>query len=448
MNTNVIILAAGYGTRMKSQLPKFLHPVAGRAMVEWAVRAGEMASEQPPIVVVGHGRELVQAHLGERVCYVVQDEQLGTGHATLQAASVLRNQSEAVIVIYADMPLLRGETLQQLAELYRREKAQSNAVMAMLTIIREDPQGFGRIVRDEAGNVQAIVEEAVCTPEQKQIRELNPGIYCFDADWLWAHLPQIPPSPKGEYYLTDMVAVAAAQGRRVATMFADLEEVDGVNTRVQLAQAEAAMRRRIAERHMLAGVTILDPQVTYIDDDVEIGQDTTILPGCFLQGGTKIGSHSVIGPYSQIRDSMIGAHCTINNSVLDGASVGNHCEIGPFGRLRKGARLDEHVHMGNFGEVKNSYLGPGTKMGHFSYVGDTEIEGQVNIGAGTVTVNYDGQNKHKTTIGHGAFIGSDTLLVAPVNVGRGAKTGAGSVVTHDVPDDTLVYGVPARSAKR
>ena len=448
MNVCSIILAAGYGTRMKSDVPKFLHPVAGRAMVEWAVRAGEIATEQLPVVVVGHGREQVMAHLGDRVRYAMQEQQLGTAHAAQQAQSILQGQSDAVIVIYADMPLLRGETLSQLAALFARERTQSDVAIAMLTIVRDDPQGFGRIVRDHDGHIQAIVEEAVCTPEQRNIRELNPGVYCFDAAWLWENISKVAVSPKGEYYLTDMVEIAVAQERKVVSMYADVEEVDGVNTRVQLAHAEAAMRRRIAERHMLAGVTILDPSATYIDDDVEIGQDTTILPGCLLQGSTKIGAHCTIGPQSRIIDSKIGDHCMITYSVLESASVANHCEIGPFGRLRPGAQLDDHVHMGNFGEIKNSYLGPGTKMGHFSYVGDTEIEGQVNIGAGTITVNYDGQNKHKTTIGKGAFIGSDTLLVAPVSVGRSAKTGAGSVVTHDVPDDTLVYGVPARPAKR
>ncbi|MEZ4713843.1 MAG: bifunctional UDP-N-acetylglucosamine diphosphorylase/glucosamine-1-phosphate N-acetyltransferase GlmU [Caldilineaceae bacterium] len=448
MNLSVIILAAGYGTRMKSDIPKFLHPIAGRSMVEWAVRAGELATDELPVVVVGHGSEHVMAHLGERVQYAMQDQQLGTAHAAMQAQSVLIGQSDAVIVIYADMPLLRGETLRDLADLFMRERAQSDVAMAMLTIVRDDAQGFGRIVRNQEGHIQAIVEEAVCTPEQRNIRELNPGVYCFDATWLWDNLPKVTASPKGEYYLTDMVEIAVSQGCRVVSMFADLAEVDGVNTRVQLAQAEVAMRKRIADRHMLAGVTILDPSATYIDDDVEIGQDTTILPGCLLQGTTKIGAHCMIGPHSRIIDSKIGDHCMITYSVLESASVANHCEIGPFGRLRKGAQLDDHVHMGNFGEIKNSYLGPGTKMGHFSYVGDAEIEGQVNIGAGTITVNYDGQNKHKTTIGQGAFIGSDTLLVAPVNVGRGAKTGAGSVVTHDIPDDTLVYGVPARPAKR
>lgn len=441
-----VILAAGFGTRMKSELPKVLHPILGRPMISWAVQAARtVASHSPPVVVVGHGRELVQQTLGNEVLYVVQEELLGTGHAVLQAQPLLEGQADAVLVTYGDMPCLRGETLQALMKLYQQEKDQDvRLACAMLTVTRDDPQGFGRILRDAQGNIQAIVEEVDCTPEQREIRELNPSIFCFNAAWLWENLPRIPLSPKGEYYLTDLIGMAVEQGWRVATMPVAVDEVHGINTRLHLAQATDILRRRILERHMLAGVTIVDPATTYVEDTVTIEADVTLLPGCLLQGTTHIGRRSVIGPYSQIIHSQIGEGCRVSYSVVEEAVMEEHCEIGPFGHLRKGAHLAAGVHMGNFGEVKNSYLGPGVKMGHFSYIGDAQVASNVNIGAGTITCNYDGQRKHQTIIEEDAFIGSDTLLVAPVTVGAGARTGAGAVVTRDVPPGTLVYGVPAR----
>ena len=444
MSIATIILAAGVGTRMKSDRPKFLHTIAGRSLVEWSVIASESVSTHPPVVVVGHEKEQVIEHLRTRVQYAYQDEQLGTGHAAWQAESVVRGQANIVIVIYADMPLLRGRTLQKLAQLFEEAKSKGNCALAMLTIEREDPQGFGRILRDNDGHIQEIIEEVDCTPEQLLIKELNPGIYCFDAEWLWENLQHVPLSAKGEYYLTDMIGIAVKQGREVVSMPADASEVDGINDRLQLAAAEKSMRQRIREKHMMAGVTIVDPNTTYIDDTVQIERDVTILPGCLLQGDTIIGTNSVIGPYTHIVGSSIGNGCTIRNSFVEEASVADACEIGPFAHLRKGAILDTGVHMGNFGEVKNSYLGPGTKMGHFSYIGDAHIAGNVNIGAGTITCNYDGVAKHKTTIEQDVFLGSDTLLVAPVVIEQGARTGAGSVVTQDIPANSLVYGVPAK----
>jgi bifunctional UDP-N-acetylglucosamine pyrophosphorylase / glucosamine-1-phosphate N-acetyltransferase len=446
VRTATAILAAGFGTRMKSDLPKVLHPLAGRPLVEWSVRAAEAAGTDKPVVVVGHGREQVRAALGDRVDYAVQDPPLGTGHAVMQVADLRRGQADALLVVYADMPLLQAATLQGLVDHFAASRGTGDLAMAMLTIRRDDPQGFGRIVRSPQGEVEAVVEEVDCTPAQRDIRELNPGIYCFDAEWLWENLPDLPLSRKGEYYLTDLVGMATARGRRVASLPAPEEEVYGINDRVHLATAAQVLRRRILERHMRNGVTIVDPATTYVDDSVEIGQDTTILPGSHLQGQTQIGAHCVIGPSSQIVDCRIGDRCRAAFSVLEQARMDDGSEIGPFGHLRKGAHLGENVHMGNFGEVKNSYLGPGTKMGHFSYVGDTHMTGDVNVGAGTITCNYDGQQKHRTVIEKGVFLGSGTLLVAPVRLGAGARTGAGAVVTRDVPDDTLVYGVPARPA--
>lgn len=443
MKTSAVILAAGYGTRMKSELPKVMHPLLGRPLIDWALRAVEPLVATPPVVVVGHGQELVRGFLGERAAYAEQRELLGTGHAVLQALPLLA-VVDAVLVTYADMPLLTSDTLRRLLDLYAAHQDDPTLALAMLTFTRDNPQGFGRIVRSPNGAVSAIVEEADCTPAQLEIRELNPGVYCFNAAWLQRNLPAVPKSAKGEHYLTDLVAMAVAQGRSIVTADAPLDDVYGVNNRVHLAEAETILRRRVTERHMLAGVTLIDPATTYIEDTVEIGADTTIWPGCVLRGATVIGKHCTIGPYSQIVDSVLADGCRAVYSVLEHARMDAHAEIGPFGHLRKGAHLGERVHMGNFGEVKDSYLGPGAKMGHFSYIGNAEVGANVNIGAGAITCNYDGVHKSKTVIGDNAFIGSDTMLVAPVTVGEGARTGAGAVVTHDVPAHATVYGVPAR----
>lgn len=442
-----VILAAGFGTRMKSDLPKVLHPLLGKPMVLWAVEMAEALSGRPPVVVVGHGRELVEAALGARADYVYQEPLLGTGHAVLQARAHLLGAADLVLVSYADMPLLRAETLRGLVDGFAAAaSAGAPPALGMLTVRRDDPQGFGRVVRNTVGEIQAIVEEVDCTPEQRRITELNPGVYCFDAAWLWDNLDKIPLSAKGEYYITDMVGIAVAQGRAVLTLEAPAAEVDGINNRLHLAHATAVLRRRILETHMLNGVTISDPATTYIEATVAIGADTTLLPGTHLQGQTTIGRHAVIGPNCQVVDSVIGDHCRVTYSVVEEARIEAHSEVGPFAHLRKGAHLAEGVHMGNFGEVKNSYLGPGVKMGHFSYVGDAQIGANANIGAGTITCNFDGKRKHATVVGEDAFIGSDTLLVAPVTVGAGARTGAGSVVTRNVAAGELVYGVPARPA--
>jgi len=446
MKVSAVLLAAGQGTRMKSNLPKVLHPVAGKPMLWHALQAIKQATTEKPVVVVGHGADQVIAYLGDMAVNVLQEPQLGTGHAAMQAQSVLKGNTDYVIITYADMPLLRGEVFQQLVETQKKNLGP----MTMLTVIADDPRGFGRIVRKEDGSVAAIVEEYVATTEQKAIKELNVGAYCFSADWLWDVLARIQKNPhKGEYYLTDTVELAVKDNMRVqALVHDDLPETIGINTRVHLAEAEAAMRQRINRDLMLAGVSMIDPASTYIEAGVTIGQDTMVYPNTYIQGETTIGEGCEIGPNAHIRNSRIGNGCKIFMSVMEGAHLENNVDMGPFARLRKGAHLMDHVHMGNFGEVKDSTLGPGVKMGHFSYIGNATIGAKTNIGAGTITCNYDGEKKHPTEIGEDAFIGSDTMLVAPLKLGDRARTGAGAVVTKNIPDDSLAVGMPARVIRK
>jgi bifunctional UDP-N-acetylglucosamine pyrophosphorylase/glucosamine-1-phosphate N-acetyltransferase len=446
MKVTAVLLAAGQGTRMKSKLPKVLHPLCGKPMLWHALEALKAATTEKPVVVIGHGADEVKDYLGESAICVLQEPQLGTGHAAMQAEPLLTNKTDLVIVTYADMPLLRGETFARLVETQRLNPGP----FSLVTVIAEDPRGFGRIVRNADGTVQAIVEEYVATPEQQKIKELNVGAYCFSAIWLWDALKRIPKNPKkGEYYLTDVVELAVNENLPVqAVLHDDFNETIGINTRVHLSEAEAAMRMRINREHMLNGVSMTDPASTYIDAGVRIGKDTTILPNTYIHGNTQIGEGNVIGPNSIIRDSVIGNRCKVLASVMEGARLDDEVDIGPFARLRKGAHLKNRVHMGNFGEVKDSTLEEGVKMGHFSYIGNAKIGANTNIGAGTVTANYDGENKLPTEIGADVFIGVDTMLVAPLKLGDGARTGAGAIVTKNVAEDTLVVGMPARPIKK
>jgi bifunctional UDP-N-acetylglucosamine pyrophosphorylase/glucosamine-1-phosphate N-acetyltransferase len=429
---------------MKSALAKVLHPVGGRSMVSRAVEVTTALTNTPPVVVVGHDAEAVKAHLADRARYVHQSQLLGTGHAVMQATDTLRGTADLILVTYGDMPILREETLRSLITTQQA----SQSPFTLLTVRKEDPKGFGRILRNGDGQVIAIVEEAEATPEQKAIRELNVGVYAFRASWLWEHLPSIRPKKKGEYYLTDLLEIAVAQGSRVESILVtDPDEVIGVNNRIDLADAEAALRKRVCRRWQLEGVTVIDPATTYIEDTVKIGMDTVIQPNTHLRGNTVIGVNCQIGPNTVIEDSQIGDQCRITGSVVESAILEAHVDVGPYAHLRTGAYLCEGVHMGNFGEVKNSRLGKGTRMGHFSYVGDADVGEDVNIGAGVVTANYDGKRKHRTQLGDHSFIGSDTILRAPVTVGDSARTGAGSVVTKDVPPHHIAVGVPARNRR-
>ena len=433
-----VVLAAGLGRRMRSKLPKVLHPLAGRPMASYVVDALRGAGLKRCIVVVGDGADGVRRALGDSLLYARQEEPLGTGHALAQAEGSA-GDARHVLSIHADLPLVSSESIAALM----RHHVESGADLTLLTANVEDVSGFGRIRRDGDGRVLAIVEEADATGEEQN--EVNVGVYCFRADWLWPRLKALPRSSNGEIYLTELVPMAAREGATPAPLpAADPAEAVTVNDRLQLARVEGLIRERIRRRHMLAGVTLVDPDTVYIDADVAIGQDTVIHPNTSLAGRTRVGPDCVLGPDSLLVDADIGAGCRVLSSVIEGSVLEDGVEVGPFSHLRPGSRVGRGAHVGNFAELKNARLGPNTKMGHFSYVGDAQVGEDVNIGAGTITCNFDGARKHRTIIGDRAFIGSDTLLVAPLRVGDGAGTGAGAVVNRDVPADHIAVGMPAR----
>ena len=452
MKLAAVILAAGQGTRMKTKLPKVLHPVVGKPMALYALETVGALDCNQIVLVVGHGAEQVCATISNlhppisNLQFVEQTEQRGTGHAVLQACDVLRGNSDAVFVSYADMPLMRVETLKKLTDSH----ASSRATITMLTLVSDDSMAFGRVLRDANNHVLGVVEERDATPEQLAIRELNCGVYCFDAAWLWDHVTQLKPNGKNnEYYLTDLVAMAVKENCALeAVVLRDASEMLGINTRAHLAQAEKIMRERINTALMLAGVTLIDPVTTYVEPDVVVGEDTVIEPNTHLRGKTRIGASCRIGPNAIIRDSQIGDDCAIIASDITQAVVEERVHIGPFARLRSGAHIARDVYIGNYGEVKNSFVGERSHIGHFSYIGDAELGKHVNIGAGTITCNYDGKQKNRTVIGDDAFIGSDTMLIAPVTIGARARTGAGAVVNRDIPSDSLAVGAPARVIRR
>ena len=439
-----VILAAGQGTRMKSQLPKVLHRICGREMVGLVVDTAQRANLGPIVIVVPDRPAIIRDALGDSVIYAEQSQPLGTGHALLQARSAL-NGADNVVVLAGDVPLIQHDTLCKMLELH----TQKQACVTLLTSTLTNPDGLGRIVRTASGEINAIVEESEADENILALSEINAGIYCFRTSWLWDALSSLGPSPKGEIFLTDLVSLAVNQGLLVECVRSqDAHETLGVNNRVQLAQAESVLRRRIREHWMMQGVTLIDPDSVYIDANVELGQDTVVLPNTHIINGSRIGKGCEIGPNSIVAESVIADNCRVTASVVEGAVLEDGVDIGPFSHMRPGAVLKKNVHIGNYVEVKNSTVGEDTKSGHFSYIGDATVGANTNIGAGTVTCNWDGEHHHRTTIGENVFIGCDTMLVAPVEIGDGSKTGAGAVVNKNVPPNTTVVGVPAKELKK
>lgn len=437
-NLFAVVLAAGKGTRMKSSLYKVLHPVCGKPMVDHVVSNMEKLGATEIVSVVGHGAEMVKDTLEERSTYVVQEEQLGTAHAVQQAEAVLDGREGTTIVICGDTPLITPETIQQLMTTHH----EAGAKATILTAIVDDPTGYGRILRGEDELVTGIVEQKDATPEQQKVQEINSGTYCFDNKALFEALKKVDNNnSQGEYYLTDVISILKEQGEAIAAFAAaDADELLGVNDRVALSQAESYMRRRLAMHHMREGVTIIDPASTYIGADVVIGSDTVLLPGTMLEGATVIGENSTIGPNTHLKNSHIGSHTTVHSSVVTDSKIADHVAVGPFAHIRPGSDLGNHVKIGNFVEVKKATIDEGSKLSHLTYMGDAEIGKNVNIGCGTISVNYDGKNKFKTTIEDNAFIGCNSNLVAPVTVGKGAYVAAGTTVTKNVTEDSLAIG--------
>ena len=436
-----VILAAGRGTRMNSDLPKVLHPLCGRPMISYVVEAIRRVGVRRPLLVVGPDAAPIRAALGSGVDYVVQHRPLGTGHAVAQALSRLRGRS-TTYVVHGDMPFVSPATFRAL-----RGAVRGPVAAALATGVGDRDQRFGRILRDGQQRFVRIVEDRDATPEERAIREVNVGVYCFRLPELRRALRQIQPNNRQrEYYLTDAATLLAGEGGGVATVaVGDSVELVGINSREELAAAERTMRRRILSRVMESGVTVIDPATTFIDDAVEIGRDTIIHPCSILTGRTVVGPRSVIGPGARVHDSIVGPRARVRDSSLEGARIGDGSVVGPYAHLRPGTVVGRDVEIGNYAEMKQVRVGDRTKVHHKSYLGDAWIGADVNIGAGTITCNYGlDRRKHRTTIGAGAYIGSDSMLVAPVRIGRGAITGAGAVVTKDVPPRSVVVGVPAR----
>jgi bifunctional UDP-N-acetylglucosamine pyrophosphorylase / glucosamine-1-phosphate N-acetyltransferase len=453
--TAAVILAAGLGTRMRSRVPKVLHPLCGRPMLAyvldaWAALAADEATADaeptreapPPIVVYSPATEAIREIVGDRARLALQAEPRGTGDAVAAALVDLPADVDEVLVLSGDVPLVMAVQLHAVLEQRRLD----DAALALASVFAADPAQLGRVVRGEFGTVERIVEARDATADDLETNEINAGLYAFDAAWLRRRIGDLRPSASnGELYITDLVAMAREDGRIVSAVgFDDDGTFDGINDRGQLAQAEWAMRVRINEAHMRAGVTMRDPSTVYLDWSVRLATDVLLEPGVILKGATSVGEDSVIGPSATIIDSSIGRECSVRRSVVEGSTVEDGSSIGPFSHLRPGSHVGPRAEIGNFAELKNSRLGEGVKQHHVSYLGDAELGEGTNVGAGTITANWDGRKKNRTTIGKRAFLGVDTMLVAPVTVGDGAKTGAGAVVTRDVPAGKLAVGVPAR----
>ncbi|AOR96413.1 bifunctional UDP-N-acetylglucosamine diphosphorylase/glucosamine-1-phosphate N-acetyltransferase GlmU [Bacillus subtilis] len=430
-----VVLAAGQGTRMKSKLYKVLHPVCGKPMVEHVVDEALKLSLSKLVTIVGHGAEEVKKQLGDKSEYALQAEQLGTAHAVKQAQPFLADEKGVTIVICGDTPLLTAETMEQML----KEHAQREAKATILTAVAEDPTGYGRIIRSENGAVQKIVEHKDASEEERLVTEINTGTYCFDNEALFRAIDLVSnDNAQGEYYLPDVIEILKNEGETVAAyQTGNFQETLGVNDRVALSQAEQFMKERINKRHMQNGVTLIDPMNTYISPDAVIGSDTVIYPGTVIKGEVQIGEDTIIGPHTEIMNSAIGSRTVIKQSVVNHSKVGNDVNIGPFAHIRPDSVIGNEVKIGNFVEIKKTQFGDRSKASHLSYVGDAEVGTDVNLGCGSITVNYDGKNKYLTKIEDGAFIGCNSNLVAPVTVGEGAYVAAGSTVTEDVPGKAL-----------
>ena len=434
------ILAAGMGTRMNSNLPKVLHKICGTEMVNLVIKAVSKSGIISLTVVVPKQHEKHRESIGSSVKYRIQTNRKGTGHALLNAKPDAID-SNLTVVLNGDIPLISERTITRIVDQHKK----SNHILTLATSNINAPQGYGRILRNSTGEIEAIVEHAQTkSSDLDSIKEINAGVYCFDSHWIWNSLKTLEPAPNGEYLLTDLVKLAYEEGKSVGAVTINSEEIKGVNDRVQLSEVEQIVRNRIRKAVMLNGVTLTDPNSTYIDDNVIIDSDTTILPNTHITANSRIGSNCNIGPNTIIRESTIGKNCKITSTVVDKSLIHNNVSIGPFSHIREGCIIEDEAEIGNYTEIKNSRIGKRTKSGHFCYLGDADVGNNVNIGAGTVTCNYDGISKHITKIGSGSFIGSDTMLVAPIEIGERTITGAGSVVTKNIPPDSKAIGMPAR----
>ncbi|RSJ64005.1 bifunctional UDP-N-acetylglucosamine diphosphorylase/glucosamine-1-phosphate N-acetyltransferase GlmU [Streptococcus gordonii] len=438
MTNYAIILAAGKGTRMKSDLPKVLHKVAGISMLEHVFRSVNAINPEKTVTVIGHKAELVEQVLAGQTDFVRQTEQLGTGHAVMMAEPVLENLTGQTLVIAGDTPLITGESLKNLIAFHINHKN----VATILTAEAENPFGYGRIVRNQHGEVLKIVEQKDASDFEQQIKEINTGTYVFDNARLFEALKNINTNnAQGEYYITDVIGIFRENGEKVgAYTLKDFDESLGVNDRVALATAESVMRRRINQKHMVNGVSFVNPDATYIDVDVEIAPEVQVEANVTLKGQTKIGAETILTNGTYIVDSVIGERTVITSSMIEESSVADGVTVGPYAHIRPGSSLAKDVHVGNFVEVKGSSIGENTKAGHLTYIGNSEVGANVNFGAGTITVNYDGQKKYKTIIGDNVFVGSNSTIIAPVELGDNSLVGAGSTITKDVPADAIALG--------
>ncbi|WP_062107778.1 bifunctional UDP-N-acetylglucosamine diphosphorylase/glucosamine-1-phosphate N-acetyltransferase GlmU [Bacillus niameyensis] len=434
-NRFAVILAAGLGTRMKSKHYKVLHPVCGKPMVEHIVDNIAKLNVEQVVTVVGHGANQVKALLKEKSEFVIQEEQLGTAHAVMQAKEVLQGKEGTTLVICGDTPLITIETLEALFEQHDKLKAKAT----VLTAFAENPTGYGRVIRDSSGNVDKIVEHKDASDEEKKVKEINTGMYCFDNQVLFEAISEVSnENAQGEYYLTDIIEILKSK-QQIVTAFQtiDFDETMGINDRVALSKAEGIMRKRINEKHMMNGVTIVDPDNTYIDTSVKIGMDTIVYPGTVIKGNTVIGENCEIGPNSELVEVTVASETSIRQSVVHESTVGSHVHIGPFAHIRPQSNIHDEVKIGNFVELKKVDFGKGSKASHLSYIGDAEVGSNVNLGCGSITVNYDGKNKALTKIEDNVFVGCNSNLIAPVTIGKGAYVAAGSTITDDVPGEAL-----------